>query len=163
MLVKCSSLPSVVVLVVVLGALVRQQPIDSQPPGPLFPPTRGPGCTPAWEAERPGTRASGLGTHTCTHPLYHPRTHTNMHYCEHLFNDVMCLTSEGSRGKGETRGSVCGPSNVHRYVYPGTVLYSNVLYTRIYYMTTDYCEYMPYNRVQLKRLGVSLATEEVCI
>lgn len=101
-------------------------------PGPLFPPTPPSHSAPAvpqrGRQRSPGPEPPAGHTHTHTHHQHGPTAlelwlsfpsptqkhkHTHTHtvpthiryphwFLEHLFNDVMCLTSEGSRGRANT-------------------------------------------------------------
>lgn len=84
---------------------------------------------PAWEAARPSTRASRLGTHwaqigsagaltSLPSPTHKHRRPTQCYrstraQTQQLFNDVMCHTSEGAQAEGKCVG-VCVGRPVHR-------------------------------------------------
>lgn len=144
---------------VVWGRSIDSQRLSAHSSFPTLPPTLHPAAPRRGRQCGPAPRASRL---TST-PLTHSQTHHRPTQCcrstqsEHLFNDVMCLTSEGAQAKGKHVG-VCVGRPVHRSM---CVLADFDIKTFYVHLQFDYCQGMPYNRVQLNRFKLFLDTEEL--
>lgn len=121
---------------------------------------------PAWEAARPSTRASGLGTHRAHTALTSLPSPTHKHrrptqccrstraQSQQLFNDVMCRTSEGAQAKGKRVG-VCVGRPVRGSMRALADFDIKMFYVHLQF---DYCQDMACNRVQINRCKLFLDT-----